>query len=252
MKRSIQKQNFRTWNCSWKTDIKNFSHVSKRLVKKTVYRYRNNIHLREADNRLSVEEYANLSPKKFYFLSYLETLFKKCNLLNDIFNTVVLDLVQKGQTLSMDSCSLLSTSNLLLSFQQEHVEKKMLPQCMLMFRSKNLFARDGWSLLSRWVYRIRSLIPWPSVSFTCNLIWCHWCLRCWTGKWSGIALCDRTWTQRLFALTYHRTSILYVWKKILYPLFSIQSTADKNDLELGGGETEGGTLCSIGFWAFYT
>ena len=117
--------------------------------------------------------------------------------------------------------------------------KKMLPQCMLKFRSKNLFARDGWSLLSRWVYRIRSLIPWPSVSFTCNLIWCHWCLRCWTGKWFVIALCDRTWTQRLFALTYHRTSILPVWKKILYPLFSIQSTVDKHDLELGGGETEG-------------
>lgn len=52
-------------------------------IEVTVYRYRNNNYLKDADIKLSLIEYEHFLQKRIYILSYLETFSKKCIVLDE-------------------------------------------------------------------------------------------------------------------------------------------------------------------------
>ena len=46
-----------------------------------VYRYRNNLYLKDNEVDLKLTEYQSLLAKRIYFLSYLNIFYKRCNVL---------------------------------------------------------------------------------------------------------------------------------------------------------------------------
>ena len=60
---------------SFQTDTDNVNIVA--------YRYRNNVHLKDAEIKLSLCEYENLLSKKVYLLSYLDVFSKRCIVLDE-------------------------------------------------------------------------------------------------------------------------------------------------------------------------
>ena len=48
-----------------------------------VYRYRNNLHLKDAEVDLKLTEYQSLLAKRVYLLSYIDIFYKRCIVLDE-------------------------------------------------------------------------------------------------------------------------------------------------------------------------